>query len=313
VLGVAYFGAAGDEAAQPPEDIYTKDIVKGYVNGGIRMFLNDAPLEGWRFQQPTASVILWATTTTGAITVGADQYTTFTSATADFHPSMVGHTLVADASENEYTIISYTSTTVVVVAAHANTNSDTGDTFTITADGNYTLPSTFGGEYTGSIGYAAGSNNGIKMQWTNEGIIRRLRENVDSQTGNPIRAAVRKMDATDVARRWELIVDPIPSDDVTVEFPYELHFTALSSDSDTHPAGPHYDEAILAACEAYAEMHGQDSLQGRVQYYENKALPAAHRRNLRSAPKRLGYLRRSGRRVRNWRDTIERPGVTQPS
>ena len=142
-------------------------------------------------------------------------------------------------------------------------------------------------------------------------MIRRLRENVSSQTGYPALAAVRK---SSIARRWELLVYPTPGGNYTVEFPYELYFTALSAAADLHPAGAHYDETIMAACEAYAEMKGQDALQGRVQYYEQKALPAAHRRNRRSAPKRLGNLLQRRRRNRDmdWRDSISRPNVTTP-
>jgi len=308
-LGVAYYGAAGDEVAQAPVDTYTLQMVKDYINGGIRMFLNDAPPEGWRFQQPTASVDLWATITTGVITVSGDGDMTLTSASADFYPSMVGHAIVADTSGTSYTITAYTSSTVVTVDADAS--ADDGDTFTLTADGNYTLPATFGGEYLGPISYEAGANPGASIQWTSEGMIRRLRENVSSQTGYPTLAAVRKMDATNVARRWELTVYPTPGGDYTIEFPYELYFTALTETTDLHPAGAHYDEVIIAACEAYAEMKGEDKLQGRVQYYQQKALAGAYRRNRRSAPRRLGNLlkRRSGL---DWRDSVSRPNVTIP-
>jgi hypothetical protein len=106
-----------------------------------------------------------------------------------------------------------------------------------------------------------------------------------------------------------LVVYPTPGGDYTVEFPYELYFTALSATTDLHPFGAHYDEVVMAACEAYAEMKGQDKLEGRMQYYQGKALPAAQRRNARSAPRNLGSLlkRRYGR---NYRDFYQRPDVT---
>ncbi len=383
-LGVAYYGAAGDEAAQAPTDTYTLDAVKDYVNGGIRMFLNDAPREGWRFQQPTASLVLWATTSglaNGAPSFG-DPESTVTVHARTFHDSMLGHklkftvtstadgtpsynsttevttidvddaifsgvfavgqTITFDATDNSYVVNTITDTTTVIVDGDASSETD-GDTVTITrdyvieavtsalvvnvtgnasgeadgatvtiiADGNYTLPSTFGGEYLGPIGYAAGTNPGATIGWSSEGIIRGLRENVSSQTGYPTLAAVRKMD---LARRWELVVYPTPGGDYTIEFPYELYFTAMSATTDLHPAGAHYDEAVKAACEAYAEMQGEDALAGRVQYYEGKALPGAHRRNARTAPRKLGRLSKQGRYGttwdRNWRDSIQRPDVT---
>lgn len=312
-LGVAYYGAAGTTAAAPPQDAPTLQQVKDYVNGGIRMFLLDAPRSGWRFQQPTASITLWATATSTANGAPSKDNGTSTVTVdgAIFYPEMVGHNLVFSATSNSYAITAYTSTTVVTVSGDASSEAD-GDTVTITADGNYTLPATFGGEYSGSIRYEAGTNAGTTIRWIDEGTVRRRRENEDSQTGYPYLAAVRKMDATNVARRWELVVWPIPSSNYVVEFPYELYFTELTADADLHPCGAHYDEAILAACEAYAEMKGEDRLAGRSAYYQQKVLPAAHRRNRRSAPKRLGSLKRVWTKFENWRDYVRRPDVTTP-
>ncbi len=387
-LGVAYYGADGLGIAQEPSDSYTKQAVKDYVNGGIRMFLNDAPPEGWRCQQPTAELVLWPTSssTTNGAPSWATPSSTVTVHARTFHPSMLGHklkftvtstangtptytaanattvivtddaifsgvfavgqTITFSATSNSYTVNTITNTTTVIVDGDASGEAD-GDTVTITrdyvittvtsalvvvvtgnangegddatvtvtADGNYTLPSTFGGEYLGPIGYAAGSNPGASIAWRSEGMIRRLRENVTSQTGYPSVAAIRKMDATNVARRWEMLVYPTPAADRTVEFPYELYFTALSADGDLHPAGANYDETIMAACEAYAELKGADNMVGRTQYYRQFALPAAHRRNQRSAPRNLGNMLTRQRRHRNWqdwRDGYNRPDVTTP-
>lgn len=305
-LGVAWYGSAGDEIAQPPTDTPTLDRIKGYVNGGLRMFLMDAPPDGWRMQQPVANTVVWATVTTGAITVTTG--TTLTSASADFYPSMVGHAIVADTSGNTYYITGYSSSTVITV--HVNATGETGDTFTITADGNYTLPSDFGGEYSGDISYTAGANPGASINWSNEGTIRKLRENASSQTGYPTLATIRKMDNSHIPRRWELLVYATPDDDYTLQFPYELHFTQLDGDSDLHPFSVQYDEGIKAACEAYAELHGEDMLEGRTQYYQQKVLPACYRINRRSAPRRLGTLKTGRRDMWNFREYRERPDVT---
>ena len=379
-LGVAYFGAAGNEVAQPPTDTYTLDAIKDYINGGIRMFLNDAPPEGWRCQQPTASIVLWSTasgTANGAPSFG-DPESTVTVHARTFHDSMLGHklkftvtstadgtptytaangttvidvddaifsgvfavgqTIMFDATDNSYVVNTITDTTTVIVDGDASSETDgdtvtitrdyvieavtsalvvdvTGDasgesdgaTITVTADGNYTLPSTFGGEYLSPISYAAGTNPGATIRWGSEGNIRRLRENVSSQTGYPTVAAIRK---SSTARRWEMVVYPTPGDEYTVEFVYELYFTALSSATDLHPAGAHYDETIMAACEAYAEMKGQDTLAGRLQYYRHAALPAAHRRIARSAPRILGNLFKRKAWITDHRDFYQRPDVT---
>lgn len=377
-LGVAYYGAAGDEAAQAPVDTYTLDAIQDFVNGGIRMLINDAPPEGWRWEQPIASVVLWSTASgvaNGAPSFG-DPESTVTVHARTFHDSMLGHklkftvtstadgtptytsakgttvidvddaifsgvfavgqTITFDATDNSYTVNTITDTTTVIVDGDASEEADgdtvtitrdyvieavtsalvvdvTGDasgesdgaTITVTADGNYTLPSTFAGEYLAPITYAAGENPGASIQWGSEGMVRRLQENVSSQTGYPTIAAVRK---SSTARRWELTVYPTPGGNYTVEFPYELYFTVLSATTDLHPAGAHYDEVVMAACEAYAEMKGEGKLEGRVQYYQGKALPAAQRRNARSAPRKLGNLLKQ--QIGDWRDSTSRPDVT---
>lgn len=382
-LGVAFYGAAGDEAAQAPTDTATLATIKGYANGGFRMFLNDAPPEGWRFQQPIASVVLWPTSssTVNGTPVYSDPSTTVLANTSIFHDSMVGHNLVftvtstangapvydsdADNSTvnvddaifavpplevgqiitftvtgNSYTINAITDTTTVVVDGDASDEVDAdtvtitrsyviasitdaatavvtgnaasesdGATMTITANGNYTLPSTFGGDFLGPVTYAAASNVGVSFTWTHEGQIRKLREN-DSSTGDPYKIAIRKMDATDIARRFEMLVYPIPSSDRTIEFPYDLHFTAMTAAGDLHPAGARFDEAVMAACEAFAEMHGEDALAGRTHYYRQFALPGAYRTNGRMAPKRLGSLLKREARFEDWRDSVQRPDVT---
>ncbi len=307
-LGVAYYGATGTEVAQPPTDVPTAQQIKDYVNGGIRTFLMDAPEEGWRVQQPIASLVLWASKTTGVVTISGVGDTTATSASSDFYASMVGHTITASTSGNTYVITAYTSATVVTLSADAS--ADTGDTFTLTATGNYTLPSDFGGEYASKLTYAASTNAGTPIKWSNEGTVRRLRENTETQTGYPSLAATRKMDATNIARRWEMVVYPTPGGDYTVQFAYELHFTALTSDGDLHPFGANYDEVIKTACAAFAELHGEDALSGRQQYYRTVALPAAYRINRRSAPKSLGNLRPKEFNITDWRDLQERPDVT---
>jgi len=59
-----------------------------------------------------------------------------------------------------------------------------------------------------------------------------------------------------------------------------------------HPAGFRFDQAILAACLAQAEMEIEDITAGYVEKYMKKALPNAWRIDTRSAPRKLGRLRR---------------------
>lgn len=57
-----------------------------------------------------------------------------------------------------------------------------------------------------------------------------------------------------------------------------------------HPAGFRFDQAILAACLAQAEMEIEDITAGFVEKYMKKALPQAWRIDTRSAPRKLGSL-----------------------
>jgi len=59
-----------------------------------------------------------------------------------------------------------------------------------------------------------------------------------------------------------------------------------------HPAGFRFDQAILAACMAQAEIDIEDVTAGFVEKYIKKALPQAHRIDLRSAPRKLGSMDR---------------------
>ena len=46
-LGVAYYGASGDEAAQVPTDAHDLDVCKRLVNDGYRRFFNSNPSWNW--------------------------------------------------------------------------------------------------------------------------------------------------------------------------------------------------------------------------------------------------------------------------
>lgn len=111
-LGVAYYGAAGDEAAQVPTDAYELDRVKRFVQDGIRMFIADSPPAGWRWQRPLASIVLWATATgtaSGAPTY-VDPSSTVTSHLRMFYDSMVGHNLAFTVTSTADGTPSYDST-----------------------------------------------------------------------------------------------------------------------------------------------------------------------------------------------------------
>lgn len=314
-MGVSYYGADGDEVDQIPTDAHDLGICKRHVNNAIRMFLADAPPAGWRWARPTASIILWPAVSTDDDVTATGVYspttkiTTITASEAAFFESMEGKTIeVTDV--DDLTILGYTSTTVITVDGdHHWTGSKT---FAIDADGNYTLPVTFGGQYTGRITFEAATSIGISITWTSESNIRQLREPSAVETGDPRNAAVRPMEGN--RRRWELMVYPTPSTERTVEFPYELYFDKLTNLTDKHPAGFIHDETIKAACHAVLERDTEDMIGGLMQYYRQVALPNSYRADARSYPRRLGMMgnTRLGLRptANEMRHLVDRPTVT---
>jgi hypothetical protein len=93
----------------------------------------------------------------------------------------------------------------------------------------YMLPTTFGGEVVGDIHYQKDSSHSTRIKWVPASVIHQLRvDYVD--TGYPMRAAFLPYQPTTTSgtgRRWELIVDPQPSSNETVEFDYIMHFDGV--------------------------------------------------------------------------------------
>ncbi|MBE3134086.1 MAG: hypothetical protein IMZ55_11470, partial [Acidobacteria bacterium] len=205
-LGVAYYGAAGTTVAAVPVDVHDLDRCKRIVNAGVRMYLADAPMAGWRWANPVASVSLWpdvAEVATSTITGVHTSFTTMTATVAagtiPFYPSMVNKTLEL-ATTGDVTIAGYTSATKVTVTGDYEA---AAEMFAIASGGAFTLPETFGGEFSGDINFTAGSNLGEKIEWTNAATVRRLMESGAGDTGTPRLAAVEKMA---LSRRWQLLV-----------------------------------------------------------------------------------------------------------
>jgi hypothetical protein len=129
-LGVAFYGASGDQAAQIPDSVtmpYELDRCKRFVQDGIRMFINDAPPAGWRWQRPLAEVDLWPdkglampSSSTGANVVtavwnpGGDNKTHVYATAAWFSASSVNQVL-AVRNVGVFTIKGYVSPTEVTL------------------------------------------------------------------------------------------------------------------------------------------------------------------------------------------------------
>ena len=403
--GIASHGSSGQERANVPTDPHDLDKCKEVVNDGIRMFISDAPANGWRWMRRIASVTMTATRITGT----ADSTSTTTlvdlilATTYDADDDLKGYYIyvLTGTGAGSYAVLTgYTALTgTCTVAEWLDSNGNTGgttpaadDTFAITpvetVEGDisrYPLPENFGGDAAGRIEYASSTNHASIIDWCDESYIR-SRRSVSVITGYPRHAAIRPLEpvtsSSSAKRRFEIIFDPQPVSADTVEFPYTLHFNDLqleageaSSVSGTtglldddldnlypddyflgwrikivsgtgrnataivdnytggtaqfdvvnwldvnggtsvadpaansvyvvepannlHPAGYRFDEHILAACMAKAELEFEDITASYVEQYHKKSLSGAYRIDARSAPRQLGSMNLRERRVR---------------
>lgn len=317
-LGLAYYGANGDEAAQIPTDVHDLAEIEGHVNTGLRMFFNDAPPTGWRFARAIMELSIFGDvdvqagrTVSGGAFAGGE--TVLTSTAAVFYPAMEYHTIALESS-GSFKILRYISETQVAVQGDASTVS--GETFSIATDGNFTLPASFAGAHTGTISYAADTNEGLSVKWVGEGEIRKWREDITDDNGDPWMAAVRPMSDPDArtARRWELLTYPKPDEVMVIHFPYDLHFDKLTTDTESPPTPYSHDETLRMAVLAAAERDSQDqSTTYYIDQYQMR-LEKSHNIDNRSGPRRLGYNGNpempEGSAIRNFRNNwYDRPTV----
>ena len=248
--GEDYHGSTGQGKAVIPVDAEALQRIKEIVNDGIKMFMEDAPVKGWRWQRRIASIDITGTRDTG--TADAADSTSLTDLTLastydandDLNDSWC-YILTGTGAGSYAQITDYIGATGKLTVADwldqygnaGGTDPAAASTFVITPIetvagdiARYPLPANFGGEVNGAIEYAADSNHGALIDWVDEGMIR-LRRSVTVITSYPNVAAVRPLEYASEAigptRRWELIVDPKPSTTDVLTFPYTLYFDEL--------------------------------------------------------------------------------------
>ena len=294
-MGYASYGSDGTEAAQVPTDPHDLAECKRHVNNAIRMFVNDAPRpNGWRWLRPVSESTIWApvaekdgrTVSGGSYDSGEDE-TKVTSTEDIFHATMEEKTLTLN-NGNTYTLKRFVDAKNFYVDGDAS--GESGEKFSIATGGSYTLPRNFSGQFMGDITYAENTNQGVTLTWVSEAIIRQWRENIVDETGDPFWVAIRIMDTGRPRRRWELLAYPEPDEDMTILFPYTIHFDKLTDLEEVPPFPFAHDEAVKAACRAVAERDSDDAFGPDWQYYTQRALPNSHRIDAQSAPKALGYF-----------------------
>ena len=242
----------------------------------------------WTFLTPAATIALWATVT-GTVSGSpshAGGISTVTATAASFYASMVGGTFTFDTSETEYTVLGYTSTTVITVSGDASAET-ADDTFTITADGNYALPSTYA-SVKGGFNYAPESGLRPLQERTPDFI--RSKRALAAVTSDPRYYAeeVRSFTAADGVRS-RLLVWPTPATTKTLHYAFRVIGSEMSNDSD-YPIGPmEFGLLVKATALAEAEARGPHKAKGIRADDRKTALANAITADNRNRPSNLGY------------------------
>lgn len=235
-----------------------------------------------------------------------------------------------------FTVVNYlTASTVQIYGQPASsTFTSTGvksTSWSMVADGDYTMPADFAGQYVGPITYAQNTNRGMVLHWTDPGSIRARRQNFNFESGTPYECAVDLMPTYSIGntipggaplafapqrRRWVLMTWRIASEFLHVQFPYRLGFQSLVNLTDTPPSPFAFDESLKAACLAQAEFDVENVKGVAWDYYKTDALRQAYQLDAMAAPKRLGYFGNptghmsAGAAIRDFRDNwYQRPTV----
>lgn len=240
-----------------------KAIISDIINAGLQSFYNSYK---WSFLYPTKSLVVWESVTTSdgiecsTAVYDAVAYTTVTADSAMFYPTMVGKTLTFS-STGDFTIYSYTSSTVVVVTGDASAANANSETMTITADGDYRLLDDFSG-IVGDLFFTV--NNGWKpLNHVNESYIMKRRMESDS-TGTPTCYAIRPAEHDPTAgQRWDLMIHPYTNDDYTLYYKTsERQQDELDTTNKYHLGGAVHSQTVLAFCLAEAEDKMNDVVDG---------------------------------------------------
>ena len=243
---IASYGTTGQEAEMVPVDAVDLARCLRVVNHGIRDFISKAPPEGWRWRNRLMEVDLVRAYTGTASAADATSITD-SGIAGDYDDDFFnGYVLriTAGTGLDEYaTVTDYGGTAgqFTFAALSGGTTPDTTSQYRICRStqvidsdpSRYLLSQDFQGEYTGEITFAAGSET-CGIEWTSEAAIRKLREFTVNTNDAPFLAAVLP-NAT--RRRWELIVDPEPTNEHTIVFPYKASFDALTLVAGTANAG----------------------------------------------------------------------------
>lgn len=271
--------------------------IESCLKSGLRQFYLPEPLPGesvshlWSFLKPLATLVVWAgldpvatTTCTGVVASGN---TTLTATAGVFFPSMIGHAISITGITGTWTILSYTSSTVVVVEGEVPTP-DTPRTFFMAADGNYTLPDDFG-SFDSVLTLDTPELGGV-IPITGESIIRQRRQQ-STAVGRPTLGAIvfrSNPSSTTQGQRQQLMLYPTPETNYTISYRYRVIPDALTALNKYPYGGAQHAEALIASCLAAAERRVNDAAGVKYDDWMTR-LRAAVSLDRQSGPSTFGY------------------------
>jgi len=264
--------------------------VKRYANEGCARFLlgldpRTHRAYTWSFLAPHAMITLWASVPTGGTTVSGTASggsTNLTASAASFCASMIGHEITIT-DVGTFTITACTSGAEITVSGDATCS---GKTFSIDADGTYTLPDDFAYLIDDFQYAASGPGRGIRPATIQD--IRAMRSG-GSSTGTPRWYAVQpRAFGPETGQRWEVLVHPVPGSDHTPHYRYRMIPDKMVNDADYPVGGSLHAQTVLACCLALAEERKNDG-QTLHQDRARELLTASIDLDAKNKPGNLGY------------------------
>lgn len=291
-LGIAYLGAAGNEAAQLPTDAHDLDLVSRLVNDGYRRFIGEN--DRWNFLNVPLVlqfVQQYSGTATGGGTtslVNSGLANVYANSFFNGYSLRVTH---ANGTVDVYVVTSYTGASGTF-GFTAGTTVAVGDTYELAAatavegqNFRYYLPDDFYGLVLDPFTYDVGGPR-ISINPVDEGRIRELFTGANT-SGTPSVVAFRAINTTvtTTAKRWEALFWPKPSGTDRIYATYKRFPNKLATGTDRSVAGYQHDDTIMAAVIAEAERQRGDSIGPREQAYQ-AALKRSMKIDARSSPTR---------------------------
>ncbi len=262
---------------------------KRIVNAGYKRFLI---AHDWDFLTTRTTLVGWATVTETAVGAPSfgDPESTVTVDTAMFHPSMVGQILTFGTSETTWTIVGFTSTTVIDVTGDASGEA-AGQEITVTATGFQRLPDNFGGEMIDEKMYFAPDALGPAIQEVPMSQVLDLRGRRDLTVQFVWSYALETVQFGDFTR-WNVNFGPRWNTDTVIHYRYRTQIDILTSSgspeaTDYPLGGAEFSTAIREACLMMVE-EDRGFTKGPQHESYNVTLGQAIQRDSKNKPRNRG-------------------------